>query len=86
MKDLTQLRIEIDEIDSELIQLLAKRIKVVQEVGEYKKENNLPIIDPQREQKIIDNKIEQAKEFNLRPEFIQKLWQTLFNEAYENEK
>ncbi len=86
MKDLSKLREEIDSIDSQLLTLLSERIKLVREVGEYKKENNLPIVDPVREQKIIDQKIEQADKFELSPTFIQKIWRIIFDEAYEQEK
>lgn len=86
MKDLSQLRQEINEIDAQLLELLAKRVSVVKEVGEYKKENNLPIVDPEREQQIIDDKIKKAEKLNLSSTFIQKIWRTIFDEAYELEK
>ena len=82
MKDLNKLREEIDQVDTRLLDLLSERVKLVQEVGEYKKTNDLPIVDPEREQKIIDQKIEKAAHLNLRPEFIQKIWRTIFDEAY----
>ena len=67
MKDLNKLREEIDQVDTRLLDLLSERVKLVQEVGEYKKTNDLPIVDPEREQKIIDQKIEKAAHLNLRP-------------------
>ena len=86
MKDLNKLREEIDLVDSQLLDLLSERVKLVQEVGEYKKTNDLPIVDPEREQKIINQKIEKASNLSLRPEFIQKIWRTIFDEAYELEE
>ncbi|MGB9643155.1 MAG: prephenate dehydratase, partial [Candidatus Ratteibacteria bacterium] len=48
------LRKQIDEIDKRLINLLNERAKIVQQVAEVKKHNNLPGFDPSREKKIID--------------------------------
>lgn len=47
--DLSIYRKQIDEIDEQLVKLLADRFKVTQKVGEYKKLNNLRAVDPDRE-------------------------------------
>ena len=52
--DLTELRKEIDEIDSQLIPLLIKRMKVAENVAKYKTENNIPVLNAAREQEILD--------------------------------
>ena len=44
----------IDEIDDRISELFKKRIETVYEVAEYKKANNLPILNSQREKDIID--------------------------------
>lgn len=49
-------RNEIDEIDEQLINLLNARFAVTKNVGEYKRKNNLPILNNSREEQII-NKI-----------------------------
>lgn len=53
MNKLDNLRKEIDDIDKELIKLFEKRIQNVLRIGEYKKANNLPIFDKNREEQII---------------------------------
>lgn len=52
--DLLKLREEIDRIDKSLVSLLAERMEVVKKIGEIKKENNLPVNDPKREEKVIE--------------------------------
>lgn len=52
--DLTDLRAEIDNIDSEILDLFIKRMDVCRQVGEYKKVNKLPVMQGNREQEIID--------------------------------
>ena len=50
--DLNEIRQEIDKIDSQLIELLEKRMDCTKAVGEYKLKNNIPILDTKRQQLI----------------------------------
>ncbi|CAM4210161.1 chorismate mutase [Jeotgalicoccus halotolerans] len=52
-----ELRKEIDQIDRELVQLVEKRMKVSTEIAEYKLANNIPVLDAQREKKVINKNI-----------------------------
>ena len=53
--DLSQLRSEIDNIDDQIIQLFGQRMEVAAKIGDYKKENNMPIFVPSRErEKLMD--------------------------------
>jgi len=54
MKTLDECRVAIDEIDNEMLTLLNKRMKVVERVGEIKKETGGAIYRPEREKAIID--------------------------------
>jgi chorismate mutase / prephenate dehydratase len=54
MDILAELRTQIDEIDDQIIDLLAKRMEVVKKVGEFKKQNNAIIYRPEREKHILD--------------------------------
>ena len=51
--DLNSIRKEIDIIDKELANLFEKRMDIVLKVAEYKKQNNLPVKDKEREEKIL---------------------------------
>ncbi len=51
--DITELRQEIDRIDTELVQLICNRLDVASKIADYKKENNLPIYHPGREQEVL---------------------------------
>lgn len=61
MKDLNQCRIEIDEIDKKIVELFEKRMDIAINVAEYKKENNLPILNAKREEDVINRSIENLK-------------------------
>ena len=52
--ELNELRNQIDQIDKEMAVLFEKRMKIVKQIGEYKKENNLPILDKKREEEVIE--------------------------------
>ncbi len=52
--NLNDLRIAIDDIDSELVSLLEKRMDISKKVGEYKAINNIEVLNIQRELEVID--------------------------------
>ncbi len=54
MNQLENLRKEIDEIDKELLDLFLKRMSCIHKVADYKRANNIPILDKNREQEILD--------------------------------
>lgn len=58
--DLLELRKEIDKIDEELIPLLLKRMNISQQVAKYKVEREIPVLNQQREQEILDNVAEKC--------------------------
>ncbi len=55
MKDLTEIRAEIDKIDNELIELFKRRMDCSKAVGLYKKENNIAVLNQARENEILDS-------------------------------
>ena len=57
MRDIKELRKEIDGIDKELVKLFEKRMAVVEEVATYKIENNKPLKDPARESELIEKNV-----------------------------
>lgn len=76
MDDLKKLRNTIDEIDQKIMLLLSKRFDVSIQVGEYKKQNNTPVLNSNRETEII-NKIEN---FNHNKEIL-NVYKTLLKES-----
>jgi len=68
----------INKIDTKLLSLLKKRFKICKRIGEYKKQNNLPIEDLKREKQIIKSKI---KSSNLSEKFTKELFKIIFKES-----
>ena len=52
--DLTELRSEIDTLDSQLLKLILKRTELVNQVADYKSQNRIPIFAPEREHEILE--------------------------------
>lgn len=63
MKDLGQIRNEIDSIDKQLIDLFKRRMDCAKAVGEYKKENNISVLNQVRENEILDKVQEMGGEY-----------------------
>ena len=53
--ELNQARIEINNIDKEIVKLLEKRFNTVNEIGHYKRKQKLPVYDEVRERQVVDN-------------------------------
>ncbi|URZ01461.1 shikimate dehydrogenase [Clostridium felsineum] len=62
MKELEEIRKEIDRVDKNITELFEERMKLVIKVAEYKKENNVPIIDSKREKNVIEKNIKYLKD------------------------
>ena len=63
MRDLSEIRTEIDEIDSQLIALFKRRMDCAKEVGYYKKEKNIPVLNQKREDEILAEVQEKGGEY-----------------------
>lgn len=74
--DIQDMRKEIDTIDDQLVQLFTQRMDVAARIADYKKENNLPIFVPAREQeKLADIAQKAGPEM---AEYAQQLYAKIF--------
>ncbi|MGC3978077.1 MAG: bifunctional 3-deoxy-7-phosphoheptulonate synthase/chorismate mutase type II [Paludibacteraceae bacterium] len=80
-ENLTQLRRQIDDLDNNLLELLAKRMRVSQEIGRYKKEHNMPILQSQRYEEILENRIQQAVKMGMSDEFMKTVLIAIHEES-----
>ncbi len=73
---LDELRKQINEIDQEMLKLFEKRMHVAKSIGEYKKENNLPVLDKNREEALMNlmkSKVEDKDLIDLYASFLNHL-------------
>ncbi len=64
---LIQCRNRIDEIDKKLMKLFEERMKVILDVAQYKKENNMPIFHKERENQVIEKNLNRIENKELLP-------------------
>jgi chorismate mutase len=78
---LAQLRTIIDEVDDELMNVLKKRVQIIEEIGKYKKEHNITIFQLERWQEILRTRGQWADKMGLSRQHIEKLCQLLHDES-----
>lgn len=74
-------REQIDEIDNELWQLIAKRLDIAQEIGEIKHRYGLPILQSGRYNDILQKRLQWASDHDISAEMVQKMVEILHEEA-----
>ena len=84
--ELLALREQIDSIDEDMLDLLARRFKVTARVGELKAEVGLDSMDSVREQEKLERLRSLAQDKSLNSELILDLFQTLFDEVVKNHR
>jgi chorismate mutase len=82
LKDiLGELRNQIDKIDDLVFQKMAERMKIVEKIGNYKKENGITILQVNRWDEILNKRTAYAKALNLSTEFAEKLLELIHSES-----
>lgn len=81
LKSLDYLRHQIDEVDNQLFQLLGARMKMADQIGEYKKANNISIYQPTRWNEIFEHAVESGGALGLSREFIEVVLKAVHEES-----
>ena len=74
---LNEYRKQLDLIDREIILLLKKRQDIIKKIGEYKKKNNINAYQPARWKEVLETRKQFAKENQIDPKFVEKLWELI---------
>jgi Chorismate mutase len=78
---MTKLRANIDVLDANLLELLGKRMKVADEIGQVKKDNNVAVLQSNRWNEIQAKMIAEGAKKGLTEEFIIKLFKDIHQES-----
>ena len=78
---LTSLRKDIDELDNDLIDLLAKRMRISRKIGEYKKEHDMAIVQTRRYSEILDKRGAQGTLKGIESECIKNIFEHIHEES-----
>lgn len=79
--ELEYLRQMMDTVDTEIVDLLARRIELSERMGLVKKECNLTVYNPDRWREIVETRSAQARKLRLSPEFILDLYEKIHHES-----
>jgi chorismate mutase len=78
---LKNFRQQIDQIDKEILFLFAKRFEISEAIGKIKKENNLPILDMERFNILLEKLKKEGKMNNLDENFVGDIWNRVHRES-----
>ncbi len=80
-ENLTLLRQHIDECDNDLLNILSRRMAISREIGQYKKEHNMQVVQAQRYSEMISDRSKQGQEMGMSAEFIETVMQAVHEES-----
>lgn len=78
---LEKFRSEIDQIDEELVCLLARRMEVSRRIGDYKRENDLSVVQIGRHNHVIHERTKSGVDKGLNPKFVERLFRLIHEES-----
>lgn len=80
-ENIKQLRGQIDQLDNDLMDLLAKRMRVCREIGQYKKEHNIQVLQTGRYSEILDKRGAQGVLTGMSAEFVKQIFEHIHEES-----
>nr|WP_202877281.1 chorismate mutase [Brevibacillus laterosporus] len=81
MKQLEQFRVEINQLDAKLVELLGQRFSVCLEVAQFKKEQQIPMMQPDRIEIVKQSCRELGQQHGVNGDFIDSLYTLIIGEA-----
>ena len=80
-EDLVDLRHEIDDLDNTLLETLAKRMRVSQNIGIYKKEHGISVLQTGRYNEILEKRIANGEKLGMSREFMRTFLEAIHEES-----
>lgn len=85
LKTIDYLRHRIDEIDNQMLDLFGKRMEVADQIGEYKKENNIAILQPTRWNEILEHACQIGEQKGLSKRFVETVLRAVHQESISHQ-
>ena len=86
IKELENLRVKIDNADSQILDILGNRMKVSDEIGKIKKKQNVAILQSARWSNILEKMISDGKQKGLSEDFILKIFKAIHQESINHQE
>ena len=81
LEGLEGLRRQIDQWDAELLRVLRSRMAISEQIGTYKKKENITILQTNRWSEILDDRLNQARQLGLGEQFVTKVFKQIHQES-----
>ena len=82
---LSALRQQIDEIDAQLISMMATRMKVAREIGRVKRDSNMPILQSSRWEDVLGRSVAEGVKQGMSGEFVRRIFEAMHQESIEQQ-
>ena len=80
-ENISILRQQIDDLDEQILTLLAKRARISREIGTYKKENKMPVLQPNRYGEILQERAQKGEQLELDKDFVLAIMKSIHEES-----
>lgn len=84
--EMRRLREELDMIDTQLLELLSRRMKISFAIGNIKRKHNMPIFQPERWQQVLDKQLEKGRSLGLDANFVKELSEKIHGESLRQQE
>jgi chorismate mutase len=83
---LEELRVQIDKLDDEVLKVMEQRMMVAEKIGQFKKENNVTILQSSRWDVLLKQRINIGLAKGLSADFVQKIYSAIHEESIQHQK
>ena len=84
--ELEKFRHKVDLLDTQVIELLAERFEVIENIGTYKRTHNLAVFQPDRWQKVMESRIEEGTKRNMTQKFMKNFLFAIHEESVKKQE
>lgn len=85
MSFISLMRGKIADLDDKMFSMLSERMKIAEEVGIYKRENDITILQQEHWKEIIDKRLSQSDELRLTPKFVRSVMDAIHQESIRHQ-
>ncbi len=82
-KQIQAKRKRIDELDAILLEILSERMKIIHEIGWMKKNKEITVLQLQRWDAILKDRLSEAQKLHINPELVKKIYETIHSESIQ---
>ena len=84
-EEIALLRTQIDELDKQLLELLGERMSISRQIGKYKKQRNMTVLQSIRYNELLKSRCEQGKIYHLSCSFVESLFENIHEESVKQQ-